>query len=109
MKSCKKYMSIFLLFVFTWVVLPHALVHELFADHKDTLCEVKHDHSIANVESLHTHCDIFTTNTPLYDSPELIVLSNPLRVLIDEYFISVQRSYFLKILYSFLSRGPPLS
>ena len=109
MKYCKKYISVFLLLVFTWVILPPSFVHECFANHQDTECLPDHDHESAHVESLHKHCDIFKTNTPLYDIPQLTVFEKPVRKLVAEVYTGSRPVYFSTAHCAYGSRGPPLS
>ena len=111
MKQCKAYISVFLLLVFTWVVLPAAFVHEVFADHQDTEClpEDHHKHEATHVEALHKHCDVFRTNVPVYDAPALTVFEKPIPVLTAELCQKAEVFYFAFDLYTASSRGPPLA
>jgi hypothetical protein len=104
----KKYLSVFLLFVFSWLLLPPVLLHRIFANHHDTVCDLKHRHSVTTVEALHIHCDIFTTNTPVYDAPELAALAKPIRVLIAELACKIHFLYLQATLNLLPARAPPL-
>jgi len=108
MKNCKKYISVFLLFVFTWVVLPSSFVHEFFANHRDTEC-LGHSHDISQLEPLHKHCDVFKTNVPLYNTPGLVVFEKPSRILVAEFDNTLEQLLLENIRYTSYSRGPPVS
>jgi hypothetical protein len=107
MKSCKKYTALFLLLVFAWALLPGPLLHEFFADHHDTACELQHDSSTAQVEATHTHCDIFTTNSPVYDAPRLVVFTQPIAEAGGEVVCALTQHYLRPLIGNTLSRGPP--
>jgi len=104
----KKYISTFLLLVFTWVVLPPSFVHEFFANHHDTECLTDHSPDTTQVESVHKHCDVFKTITPLYDAPTLTLFEKPVRRLIAEFHTPSDSFYFNSSLFTSNSRGPPV-
>jgi len=103
----KKHIAFFLLLVFSWVLLPASLVHEVFADHVDTDCHFDHYASGSQVESIHTHCDIFKTNTPLYDIPKLAVVVKSQPVLVCELLTKFENSYFHLSQLILPTRAPP--
>ncbi|MBA2611095.1 MAG: hypothetical protein H0U95_03930 [Bacteroidetes bacterium] len=107
MQKFKKYIAFFLLLVFSWVLLPAALSHEIFADHEDTDCHFDHKITSASVEATHTHCNIFTTNTPLYDIPELVVFAKIQPILINESVTTIESSYFHLAQLLLPTRAPP--
>ena len=107
MKWYKKHISVFLLLALTWVLLPGAFVHELFANHKDTVCEHDHSSDESNFESPHTHCDIFKTNSPIYDVPKLVSCVNPIQIIVAELRFKVQVSYFHLAQLKLPTRAPP--
>ncbi len=103
----KKHIAFILLLVFSWVLMPASLVHEVFADHVDTDCHF--DHSTAtSIEATHTHCDVFKTNTPLYDIPQLTVCNAPQPVLISELLAKFENSYFHLTGLILPTRAPPV-
>lgn len=107
MQKIKKHIAFFLLLVFGWVLLPASIVHEAFADHTDTDCHFDHNASAASVESTHTHCDIFKTNAPLYDIPQLAVCTIPQPVIISELLAKFENSYFHLTGLILPTRAPP--
>jgi hypothetical protein len=109
MDFLKKYSSVFLLLVFTWVVLPPSFVHEVFGDHTDTECLPAHDHLTAQLEGKHRHCDVFQVLTPVYKAPELVVFQKPVRLLLEEISIYDQAPHRSSYLVHLKSRGPPVS
>lgn len=109
MQKFKKHIAFFLLLVFSWVLLPASLSHEIFADHTDTDCHLDHHRTGAQIESIHTHCDIFKTTTPIYDIPELIVFTTPQPILLNEVDQKNNNSYFHLAQISLPARAPPVS
>ena len=107
MQKIKKHISCFLLLVFSWVLIPASLSHEIFADHIDTDCHSDHLLKSTQVESIHTHCDVFKTNTPLYDVPELICFSVPETILSIELNPKIKNSYFHLAQLILPTRAPP--
>lgn len=108
MQKIKKHIAFFLLLVFSWVLLPASIVHEVFADHIDTDCHDSHSNSATQIESIHTHCDIFETNTPLYDIPQLTVCVKPESILILKYKTKIQSTYFHLAQLILPTRAPPV-
>ena len=109
MQKIKKHIAFFLLLVFSWVLLPGSLTHEIFADHTDTDCQLDHHTSGPQIESIHTHCDIFETQTPVYEIPQLISCSKPEIILLNEIEQKNTSSYFHLAQISLPARAPPLS
>jgi hypothetical protein len=109
MQKFKKQIAFFLLLVFSWVLLPASLAHEVFADHTDTDCHTDHLRSGAQIESIHTHCDIFKTTTPIYETPELIVFTISQLILLNEVNQKNNNSYFHLTQTSLPARAPPVS
>ncbi len=109
MQKFKRYTAFFLLLVFSWVILPASLSHEIFADHEDTDCHFDHNSNTASVETTHTHCDVFKTNTPVYDSPELAVFKKAELVLVSELLAKFENSYFHLAQTQLPARAPPVA
>jgi len=109
MQKSKKHIAFFLLLVFSWVLMPAELTHEIFADHTDTDCHANHSALSAQVETIHTHCDIFETNTPVYDIPELTVFKKAELILVNELLTKFENSYFHLSQTQIPARAPPVS
>ncbi len=109
MQKFKRYIAFFLLLVFSWVILPASLSHKIFADHEDTDCHFDHNSKTASVETTHTHCDVFKTNTPVYDTPELAVFKKAELVLVSELLAKFESSYFHLAQTQLPARAPPLA
>jgi hypothetical protein len=105
----KRHIAFFLLLVFNWVLLPASLSHEIFADHEDTDCHFDHTTTTTSVESIHTHCDVFQTNTPVYDIPELAIFKKAELILANELLAKFENSYFHLSQTLLPSRAPPLA
>ncbi len=108
----KKYIAIFLLLVFSLVALPPSVLHSAFANHTDTAdnyCDYFHKDLGTHVESSHTSCDIFKTNTPVYNALEVLHTLSVFRVVISQYKIVAvfSTSYSPKI--SLPARAPPIA
>jgi hypothetical protein len=108
MQKLKKHIAFFLFLVFSWVLLPASLSHEIFADHTDTDCHADHLTSGAQIESIHTHCDIFETNTPVYDIPQLVICSKPQTVILSEFKPEFKTTYFHLAQLILPTRAPPV-
>lgn len=70
----KRYISILLLTVFAIAVLPAPALHEWFADHTDAAenhCRFYHKDLGCHIEKQQEHCDLFKTQTPLYDAAKV--------------------------------------
>ncbi|MEO6303709.1 MAG: hypothetical protein ABIP51_11125 [Bacteroidia bacterium] len=109
MQKINKHIAFFLLLIFTWVLMPASIAHEVFADHQDTDCHFDHNSTATNVEAIHTHCDIFETNSPIYDIPKLTVFTQPIPVLIIEVKAKFQNSYFHLAQLILPTRAPPVA
>jgi hypothetical protein len=71
MHKFQRYISSFLLSVFLLVILPTPFLHDIFADHtdeKDNYCHFYHRDLGKHIEQQEYHCDLFKTQTPLYDA-----------------------------------------
>lgn len=100
MKKVKSYLSIVLLVVFAWVILPTQTIHDLFADHIDTednYCQKYHSHLGTHIEETHIHCEILKLNSPVYSLPQLVsfncsiqFIETPLLFIIPELPVSDQ-------------------
>ncbi len=91
-------------------MLPTHTLHDLFADHDDTAmdyCAAHHAHLGLHVEQKHTHCEILKINTPVYDSPDLLVFEKVEAIIISEIKTDYQSIYFNHHLLSIPARGPP--
>lgn len=89
--------------------MPPVVVHELFADHEDTVCDFRHRHGVTTVEARHTHCAAFTSHAPVYDAPRLIVVVKPFAHLIAE-IKALPLSFHIQTQTGGLpSRAPPIA
>ncbi|HTA61309.1 MAG TPA: hypothetical protein VK835_02590 [Bacteroidia bacterium] len=110
MQKIKKYIAGFLLLVFSLVALPPSVLHNAFANHTDTAdnyCDFYHKDLGTHVESEHITCDIFKTNTPVYDALTVSHVISVFRVVISQHKITevTSGSYNSKI--SLPARAPP--
>ncbi len=74
MQPIKRYIASFLLLVLGFNALPAHLLHEVFAHHTDAAenhCKFYHKDLGRHIEQKEDHCDVFKTNTPLYDAVTL--------------------------------------
>lgn len=109
MQKFKKHIAFFLLLVFSWVLLPASLSHEIFADHEDTDCHFDHNSKTTSIEATHTHCDIFETNAPVYDIPTFVAFNKAQPVLICELLTKFENSYFHLAQQLLPTRAPPVA
>ncbi len=109
MQRFKRHIAFFLLLVLSWVILPASLSHEIFADHEDTDCHFDHNSTTTAVEATHTHCDVFQTNAPVYDIPELAVFKKAELVLVSELLTKFETSYFHLAQTQLPARAPPVN
>ncbi len=112
MQKAKKHIAVFLLLVFSFVALPPSLLHKAFANHTDTAdnyCDYYHKDLGTHIEGSHTSCDIFKTNTPVYDALKVLNTLSAFRVVISHYKIAEvsTTSYTSKI--SLPARAPPIA
>ena len=108
----KKHIALFLLLVFSLVALPPSVLHSAFANHTDTVdnyCDYYHKDLGIHVESSHTSCDIFKTNTPVYDALKVLHTLSVFRIVVSEYKIAevFSTSYSPKI--GLPARAPPIA
>ena len=98
-EKVKRHIAIFLLAVFSIAMAPPSLWHKAFAN-KDLG---------THIESSHTSCDIFKTNTPVYDALKVLNTLSTFRVVISQYKIDEvsSTSYTTKI--SLPARAPPIA
>jgi len=90
--------------------LPTHTLHELFADHEDTehgYCAKYHSHLGTHFEKQHSHCEILKTNTPVYNSPDFVILENTEAIFICEINTDYKSGYFNQNYLSVPARGPP--
>jgi hypothetical protein len=90
-QKIKKYIAGFLLLVFSLVALPPSMLHNTFANHTDTednYCNYFHKDLGTHVEGTHTSCDIFKTNTPIYDVLTIYHSVSVFRVVISQHKIA---------------------
>lgn len=69
MQNVPRYISLFLLSLFLWAILPTHMLHLFFADHRDTPathCGMPDSPSGSQVEGRHVHCAILQINSPVY-------------------------------------------
>ena len=88
MQEVKKHIAILLLLALSLVALPPSLWHSAFANHTDTAdnyCDYYHKDIGTHIESSHTSCDIFKTNTPVYDALKVLNAVSIFRVVISQY------------------------
>ena len=87
MQKVKKHIAVLLVLFFSLVVLPTSLWHSAFANHTDTadnFCDYYHKNLGTHIESSHTSCDIFKTNTPVYDALKVLHTLSVFRVVISQ-------------------------
>lgn len=112
MQSIKKQIAIFLLFVFSLVALPPSLLHKAFANHTDTAdnyCDYFHKDIGTHIESTHTNCDVFKTNTPVYDALKVLHTLSVFRIVISQYKALNVFSYSYVSKISLPARAPPIA
>lgn len=111
MQKFKKHISIVLLLIFGWLLLPDSLLHSAFANHDDTdddtECHLLHRQLGTHFEKQHTHCGIFNANTPLYDSPKLAPVIKALAASLSISYPRLQSSYHHLRALHLPSRAPP--
>lgn len=107
MYKFNKHISILLLFVFALVLIPKSVVHDIFANHKDTVCDFDHHKGGVHVEVKHTHCELFNANTTLYNHPQISVFSKPVLSIVHEFKAGIENSYFYSTLNILPARAPP--
>jgi hypothetical protein len=111
-QKIKKHIAIFLLLVFSLVALPPSVLHSAFADHTDTAdnyCDFYHKDLGTHVESSHTSCDIFKTNTPVYDVLTVQYTVSVFRVVVSQHKIAEVSSVSHKVKISLPARAPPIA
>jgi hypothetical protein len=111
-QKIKKHIAVFLLLVFSLVALPPSVLHNAFANHIDTAdnyCDYFHKDLGTHVESSHTSCDIFKTNTPVYNALQVLHTLSVFRIVISQYNIvdASSASHTSKI--SLPARAPPIA
>lgn len=112
MQKIKKHISIFLLLVFSLVALPPSVLHNAFANHTDTAdnyCDYFHKDLGTHIESTHTSCDIFKTNTPVYDALTVALTVSVFRIVISQYKISEVSSVSYTSKINLPARAPPIA
>ena len=108
----KKYIAGFLLLVFSLVALPPSVLHNAFANHTDTAdnyCDFYHKDLGTHIESSHTSCDIFKTNTPVYDALTVAHTVSVFRVVISQHKITEVSSASRTSKISLPARAPPIA
>gem|GEM_PF-1216313 len=111
-QKIKKHISIFLLLVFSLVALPPSVLHNAFANHTDTAdnyCDYFHKDLGTHIESTHTSCDIFKTNTPVYDALTVALTVSVFRIVISQYKISEVSSVSYTSKINLPARAPPIA
>ena len=109
-QKIKKFIAGFLLLVFSLVALPPSLLHSAFANHTDTAdnyCDFYHKDLGTHIESSHTTCDIFKTNTPVYDALTVSHVISVFRVVISQHKITEVTSVSYNSKISLPARAPP--
>ena len=112
MQKIKKHIAVFLLLVFSLVALPPSVLHNAFANHTDTAdnyCDYFHKDLGIHVESAHTSCDIFKTNTPVYDALTILHSVSVFRIVISQYKITDVSSVSYTSKISLPARAPPIA
>ena len=110
MQKIKKHIAFFLLVVFSLVALPPSLLHDAFANHTDradNYCDYYHKDIGTHIESAHNSCDIFKTNTPVYDALTVLNTVSAFRVVISQYKAIQVHPYSYTSKLSLPARGPP--
>lgn len=98
--------------MFAWVLLPGHLIHEAFASHHDTddeECHLYHKHLGIHFEEKHVHCDIFRTNAPLYEQPQVTSFPQPIYELLFELSERISNLCIHTFSYSLPARAPPVN
>jgi hypothetical protein len=111
-QKIKKHIAVFLLLVFSLVALPPSILHDTFANHTDRVdnyCDFYHKDLGTHVESAHTTCDIFKTNTPVYDVLTLVSSISVFRVVTSHYNIAEVSSVSQKTKINLPARAPPIA
>jgi hypothetical protein len=109
-QKIKQYIAGFLLAVFSLVALPPSVLHNAFANHTDTAdnyCDYFHKDLGTHIESSHTSCDIFKTNTPVYDALKVLHTVSAFRVVISQHKIAEVSSVSHSVKISLPARAPP--
>jgi hypothetical protein len=110
-QKIKKYIAVFLLLIFSLVALPPSVLHNAFANHTDTAdnyCDFYHKDLGTHIESTHTTCDIFKTNSPIYDSLTVLHIASAFHVVISLYNITDVSSVSHKVKINLPARAPPI-
>ena len=110
MQKIKKHIAIFLLLVFSLIALPPSVLHNAFANHTDTAdnyCDYYHKDLGTHIESSHTSCGIFKTNTPIYDALTVPNTISVFRVVSSQYKIADVSSVSYTPQISLPARAPP--
>lgn len=112
MKNIRKHIALLLLAVFSFSAVPASLIHSLFAHHHDTednYCDYYHKDLGTHIETKHTSCGEFKTQTPLYDALSVVCISSPYNYTITEkqWQIRSAVSYLKQRLLP--SRAPPIA
>ncbi len=89
------------------MLIPKSVVHDLFADHTDTVCDFDHNKGDLHVEAKHTHCELFNTNTTLYHHPQISIFSKPVLSIVSEFKAGIENPYFYSTLKILPARAPP--
>ncbi|HWY38723.1 MAG TPA: hypothetical protein VNY73_09205 [Bacteroidia bacterium] len=112
MRKFQRYISFFLLSVFLLVILPTPFLHDIFSDHadqKDNYCHFYHKDLGKHIEEQEHHCDLFKTQTPLYDAVKAnFDLSLPLS-LVTEYKVGTVRPHYHSLFCILPARAPPVA
>lgn len=108
----KKHISIFLLAVFSLVVIPAPFLHELFADHQDAAdnhCRYYHKDLGRHVEQQENHCDIFKADTPIYDALKIEHDLTRTLTLVSVYISGTVSSFLFSLTPHLPARAPPIA
>jgi len=112
MQRMKKSIASFLLAVFSLVVIPAPLLHEIFANHTDVAdnhCCFYHKNLGKHIEEKQNHCDIFKADTPVYYALKVGHDFQLSLIVISEYKTGeVSSCSFAKVL-RLPARAPPLA
>jgi len=112
MQIVKKHIAVFLLLVFSIVALPPSVLHKAFANHTDTAdnyCDYYHKDLGTHVESSHTSCDIFKTNSPVYNALNVLHAPSVFRVVISQHKIVAVFSTSYSPIILLPARAPPIA
>lgn len=101
MPSIRKYVSWFLLVLFSFILIPVELIHELHG-HEETHCQPGE----LKFENQHVHCKMLQIEAQTYTPPALVVLGQDPGIYASFFIVSIENESCASILFSD-PRAPP--